>query len=263
MSTRKEIQIPYYYDPQSGLLYNSPTDGKPVRTQFFSDEQTRSLHKHTKVVPDKPQRTSIELPMVTVIIPTTRSRDNFNSRIYTIMHFQDYAHKEIIFDYGDGKIGEKRNRICSQAQGDIIIHADSDDIYQDDWISKSVNALITNDAAVTGMDNINFWSPEAQIAWRYNPNGKTWLSGATMCYWKKTWEKHPFPDKQIGEDTAWIKTMPAGLKIHRHDYIDGFLATIHPGNTAGKMTDDTAHYKKFGTFELEQLKKIWQAEYLR
>jgi hypothetical protein len=47
---RTEILIPYYYDADTDLLYNSKQGGNSVRTQFFSEEQTKALHKQEKEI---------------------------------------------------------------------------------------------------------------------------------------------------------------------------------------------------------------------
>lgn len=40
---RIQVQIPFFYDPVTGLLYAASDNGKPIRTQFFSNEQLSAL----------------------------------------------------------------------------------------------------------------------------------------------------------------------------------------------------------------------------
>jgi cellulose synthase/poly-beta-1,6-N-acetylglucosamine synthase-like glycosyltransferase len=199
-------------------------------------------------------------PLVSILIPSTSDRKEFNDRILKMMRAQDYDNKEIVFDYGPGKIGEKRNRLAWSAKGDIILQADSDDYYRSDWVSKNVEMLIGGSYDVVGMDHIIFCSEFLGRMWKYDPKDNVWISGATLCYWKKVWEEYPFRERQIGEDTTWMQNMPDKFKVHLHDYIEGFMASIHKGNTMGKNTDDKFHYTELSTFEVEKIIHLWGKE---
>jgi hypothetical protein len=196
----------------------------------------------------------LEKHVVTVIIPSTEERDYFNERIIETFNRQDYPYKQLLFDLGEGTIGAKRNRLCQKAYGEIILHMDSDDRYADDWITQSLTSLFYSNAGITGLSALNFYSAKEDAAWRYYyPPNKSWIAGATMCYWKWVWEQSPFAEINIGEDNLFAKNNCC----KPHDYIMGFLSDIHAGNTSPKLTYNAA-YTMFEQDKLEELKKHWK-----
>ncbi|WP_073233156.1 glycosyltransferase family 2 protein [Pedobacter caeni] len=140
-------------------------------------------------------------------------------------------------------IGIKRNYACEKAIGEIIIHWDDDDWYASDWISRQVKALEESKADICGLDNITFFSPLVGKFWKYVDSGneRPWLSGATFVYRKSFWKQHPFKDLQVGEDYDYIWN--SGASLFAHNYHDGFIATLHAGNTTLKPFEDPRHKK--------------------
>lgn len=170
------------------------------------------------------------LPTVTVITPTTFDRDAYNTRIKAVIDVQDYPNIiEHSFDYSDNTIGAKRNNLCRAAIGDIIIHADSDDYYAPDWVSRSVAHLIESKADCTGLSSIFFYL-HPNNAWQWsNLSNQKIVAGATLCYYKRVWKRNQFKAVNSGEDTIFCGN--AGRLIP-HTYTNGFLATLHGSNTA-------------------------------
>lgn len=126
-------------------------------------------------------------------------------------------------------IGTKRNRLCGAAHGDIIVHFDSDDWYAPDFITQSVNHLLTSGADVTGLSKAYFYQREPEQAWLYDYTGtQPYVIGSGMCYHKSVWERNPFKDVNAGEDRLFLAN--AG-RVIPHNYITGFLAFIHGNNT--------------------------------
>jgi glycosyltransferase involved in cell wall biosynthesis len=205
-------------------------------------------------------------PLVTCIMPTA-NRQKFIP--YAIEYFlqQDYPNTElVIIDDGResaisllpdnptiryfytnpiGTIGLKRNYAIERASGEIIMHWDDDDWHAADWITQQVNFLHASGADISGIKHVNYFSPLMNIFWqgdadnRNNPNSRTWLNGATLAYWKSFWEKFPFKDLQKGEDDEFIQS--PGAKVFAHDYIDGFVAILHPDNTTVKSFENPRH----------------------
>lgn len=173
-------------------------------------------------------------PTVTIITPTTHDRERYNERIKSIAQYQDYQNIiEHLFDYSPYTIGDKRNNLCEHATGDIIVHFDSDDYYAPDWISKSVQHLLSQNADITGLSSIYFYRYNTHVwEWR-NISKQPILAGATFCYWRKIWQRNPFKSVNSGEDTKFCTN--AG-RISPHDYNTGFLATIHGNNTASHLS---------------------------
>lgn len=168
---------------------------------------------------------------VTVITPTTHDRANMNRRITDLMQAQDYPAFEHLYDFSDNPIGTKRNILCARAEGDIIIHADSDDYYAPDWITRSVEHLLSSGADITGLKRAYFYEPGKNL-WQYNYTGSQgYVIGATMCYKRSWWEQNPFKDFQVGEDLKFC----VHANVKAHDYINGFYASIHNQNTASHL----------------------------
>lgn len=206
-------------------------------------------------------------PLVSCIMPTANRQKYIPFAINYFLN-QDYSHRElIIVDDGKesirqllpendtikyfyteplGTIGKKRNFACEQARGEIIMHWDDDDWYAEDWISKQVDFLISSGADICGIEHINFYSTEKDTFWigiaknRNNPlRSSQWMSGATIAYWRTFWRQHPFKDLQQAEDDDFIKN--TGAKVFAHDYIDGFVAILHPHNTTVKYFEGPIH----------------------
>ncbi len=166
---------------------------------------------------------------VTVITPTTHDRAEYNARIAEIFASQDYEYKTHLFDYDAGNIGDKRNRLCLRVNSGVILHMDSDDWYAADWISRSVAELLHSGKQVTGLSTFRFKEPNGDV-WQYCYPKRENLAGATLCYYKTWWEQNKFRSMQVGEDNEFIRASP----FFAHNYVDGFLASIHDGNTSPK-----------------------------
>lgn len=169
------------------------------------------------------------LPKVTIITPTTYDRLEFNERIKHIGEAQDYPHYEHLFDYGNGSIGEKLNRLCGASKGDIIVRFDSDDIYSPDYVSRGVEFLLYNKAHVTGINECYFYNPYERKAWVFRNKNKDYVIGSGMCFYKSIWQKHPFKHINSGEDSLWIENLRGVKAMH---YNGQLIATIHGYNTA-------------------------------
>lgn len=200
-------------------------------------------------------------PFVSVIIPTTHERIEHNKSILNQMISQDYKAVEILWDFEEGTIGAKRNRLCARAHGEIILHADSDDYYAKDWVSRSVKFLIENKVSVTGLRKVHFYNVEHNELFLYSyPDEKTqWVCGASLCYRKEFWEKCNFPNIQIGEDAQFVAGRWNGTEVViptllAHDYVEGFCASIHSGNTSVRNTS-TAWWLRMSTEEGERVRE--------
>lgn len=210
----------------------------------------------------------MELPLGTCIMPTA-NREKYIPFALDYFLQQNYPNKElVIIDDGIrsiqnllpddpqirhyytqplGTIGLKRNYAIERSHGEIIMHWDDDDWRAPDWISQQVNFLLMTDADITGIKHVHYFSPLMNTFWqgdaynRNNPNSRVWLNGATLGYWKSYWREHPFKDLQKGEDDDFIQH--EGAKVFAHDYIDGFVAILHPDNTSVKSFENL-RYKK-------------------
>lgn len=162
---------------------------------------------------------------VSVITPTTHERASFNRQIREIISAQDYPNIEHLFNYEDLPIGTKRNLLCRQATGDIIVHADSDDIYATDWVRRSVESLAASKGNVTGLSSAYFKQGDQYYLWKWKAT-QPYVCEATMCYKRAHALSNPFHDVMTAEGLAFC-----GSSIVRpHGYVHGFTAIIHGGN---------------------------------
>ncbi len=203
-------------------------------------------------------------PLISVIMPTKPTR-RLSRPIHQYWE-QDYPNKELIIisDKWAGRvvddldivsknteweagpftsIGAKRNYGCEMAKGEIILHMDDDDWYAPDWISKSVAALQSSGASLTGLREAYFYRPHSEMwLYSYPANAQPYIVGASMCYYKSTWQHNHFPDISEGEDTLFCAN--AG-KIKPHDYKEGAVFMI--------TGDNTASHKQLGKKEFKQI----------
>lgn len=198
------------------------------------------------------------LPAVTVIVPTTYDRKVFNERILNNYLRQDYEDKTILFDYKEDSIGKKLNRMCGEAIGTILLRMDSDDQYSDDWITRSVEALIKNKADIVGLSQFNLYKPETDAFYQYTylTTKDSYVCGASMCFRRSFWERNPFHDRSNGEDNMFLQGLYNKPVVFAHGYLEGFLATIHQGNTCRKILDNPT-YRRLEEVEEVVLKERW------
>jgi glycosyltransferase involved in cell wall biosynthesis len=184
----------------------------------------------------------------------TSNRRAFVSQAIAYFKRQDYPSKElIVVDDGEDCIedlvsdgpmiryirlkekrplGAKRNLACEQARGSLIFHWDDDD-----WMAKwriryQVGRLLEAKAEVCGLSRLYFYDPFTGRSWRYTYPRREMvlLAGGSLCFRKSLWEKNPFPEIDLGEDTAFLwSDLPKALFPLEDDSF--YVALIHPGNT--------------------------------
>lgn len=204
-----------------------------------------------------------DLPLVSCIMPTYNRRAFMPLAIRYFLR-QDYPNKELILvddgteDVSDlvpadariryfrlperRTIGAKRNFACAQAVGEIIVHWDDDDWSAAGRLGYQERGLAASRADICGVQRVWFYAPREEQAWEYvyPPNGRPWVYGASFCYWKDFWQKHAFPDINIGEDSRFLWAEP-NVRVHvlaDHDFL---VAIVHAGNTSPKRTASTSY----------------------
>lgn len=181
-------------------------------------------------------------PLISVIMPCNRLADL--DKAIDIYESQTYSNKELILVVPDAAftprpasgvfryihracLGDLRNYAIHQAKGEIIIHFDSDDYYASEYISRSVDKLVTSGADLVGLNRCMF--VHGNRKWQYHYRGEQKLVlGATMCYWRKEWENHIFPPLSVGEDNVFCAQTK---NIAYGDYSELFTAIRHGNNT--------------------------------
>lgn len=165
---------------------------------------------------------------VSIITPTTPDRSEMVRRLSAMVAAQTFRDFEWLTDENPGTIGEKRNRLCQRAKGEIIVMFDSDDSYAPDYVERCVNHMEEKKATCTGLSSAYFASKDQ--AWHYTYGGsQPYCMGSGMAFYKWIWERNKFPEISEGEDAIFCSM--AG-RVIAHDYRTGALFTIHDSNTA-------------------------------
>ena len=187
----------------------------------------------------------------------TRNRRRFVGQAIWYFLRQDYPNRElVIVDDGEDAIndlvpddariryvrlpevrsvGAKRNVACQLSQGELICHWDDDDWMAPNRVRRQVAALADHGAEVCGTGELLHYRLQAGEAWLYTslPGDHLNLLGPTLMYRRASWEAHPFPDCQVGEDTGFVRQFPVDRARVMPDH-DFCVAVIHGGNTAAK-----------------------------
>jgi predicted O-methyltransferase YrrM len=212
--------------------------------------------------------------LVSCIMPTYNRR-RFVPQAIAYFLRQDYASRElVVVDDGDDavedlmpdddrirylrldhrlSIGSKRNLACEQARGEILVHWDDDD-WSASWrISYQVGALLGADVDVSGSNNVLFWDPDRDRAWRYvYPSRRgPWVHDPTFCYRRAFWRTHPFPDTSHGIDTKYLWRSPR-KRIGVLDDTSFYVGIVHGANTSPKRTAG-AWWKPLGSGEIRDI----------
>jgi len=199
-------------------------------------------------------------PLISCIMPTADRRVFVPQAIQCFLQ-QDYANRElIVVDDGtdliadlmppdprlryvrlEGKhtIGAKRNLACQEAKGEIIVHWDDDDWMANWRLSYQVASLLKDQADLCGLDKVLHYDIKSGQAWQYiYPEGRRpWVAGNTLCYTKAFWQRNPFPDLNVGEDTRFLWSHRPKHILTLQD-VTFYIALIHPGNTSPKQLQD-------------------------
>jgi glycosyltransferase involved in cell wall biosynthesis len=195
-------------------------------------------------------------PLVSCIMPTF-DRRRFVSQAIAYFLRQDYPATElVVVDDGADSVadlmpddprvvyrrldrrmvlGAKRNLACQLARGSVIAHFDDDDWSAQTRLTSQLAALDVSGADLCGSSSLLYYDPGAERAWRFSwPSRlRSWAAGPTLCYRRTLWERSPFPDIAIGEDTrfAWSNAVQTVADVGGTDCVVG---VIHAGNTAEK-----------------------------
>jgi glycosyltransferase involved in cell wall biosynthesis len=150
-------------------------------------------------------------------------------------------------------IGAKRNLACQEAAGTIIVHWDDDDWMAPWRLRYQVNNLCSVQADICGLAKILYYDPRAERAWQYvyPPGGRPWVAGNTLCYTKALWQRNPFSNINVGEDTRFIWSNQSKRIVTLEDSTF-YIAVIHTGNVSPKRTSD----RRWHAYPIEEVRNI-------
>lgn len=99
-------------------------------------------------------------------------------------------------------LGDKRNAMCEEAEGDFIAHLDSDDLSAPDRLSVQIGQLLFNPRYISGFHTLPFYDINTGAAYVYHMNSQ-YACGTTLVYSRDFWRSHPFPSVDVGEDLPY------------------------------------------------------------
>lgn len=123
---------------------------------------------------------------------------------------------------GVRSIGRLRNAANEYSEADILVHFDDDDVSHSNRIAEQVALLQSSGADVVGYSNLLFWREAEQEAWLYSARDAGYAPGTSLAYWRRTWERKPFPDISNGEDNEWLRW----LKLERESSLPEILNLV-------------------------------------
>jgi O-antigen biosynthesis protein len=136
-------------------------------------------------------------------------------------------------------LGEKRNRGCAAARGEIIALWDDDDWYAPARIERQLTPILRGDADITGLLNRFLLQLPQRKCWTVTGRLHRMMyagdiPGGTMVFRRSIWEGGiRFPDYSLAEDAAFLReAQRRGLRLVRVDE-DGalFVYVRHGANT--------------------------------
>jgi hypothetical protein len=143
-------------------------------------------------------------------------------KILSDEYFADQCEPDLEVEELRGHIGELRNAAvrlsgpCFAAVEDafrIILHWDDDDWSHPDRIAEQVVLLQSSGADCVGYRDMLF--NRNGEAWLYENADSRFCLGTSLCYWRNTWERHPFSERnganprERGEDREFIRGLKA------------------------------------------------------
>jgi len=138
----------------------------------------------------------------------------------------------------DGSIGEKRNRGCALARGELIAQWDDDDWYAPDRLSRQAAPIIAGKADISGLFNAGFYVVDSGQYWKCTPElfermFVEGVLGGTLVYRKKIWGGAvKYPDTSLREDADFmVLAQRHGARLFKVDG-DGLYAYVRHGHNS-------------------------------
>lgn len=72
-------------------------------------------------------------------------------------------------------------------------------------------------------------------SWLYE-GASCYAVGTSLCYRRDWWERHRFPEVNVGEDNTFVGAAARERQLDSIDAGELMWATVHPGNTSPRAT---------------------------
>jgi hypothetical protein len=182
--------------------------------------------------PALPPLADEDVPLVSVVVPTTHERHWCHATLYACFASQTWTRKELVVlddgpapspfftslddprvDYchstaADTPLGEKRNRLSARASGAVLAHFDDDDVYLPGYLTRMVTALLDHRADLVSLASWVHFSAADETVHPYSSvhdraaghHSRKWGYGFSFVYTAALAAAVPFLPIQHGED---------------------------------------------------------------
>lgn len=191
---------------------------------------------------------------VSILVPT-KNRINFTENILRNFYRQDYSKdlmELIIGDEGESvmesllpeddrikyynfdemTIGEKRNKLCDLAKGDIIVFMDDDDFYPNEKVSECVKKLSNSNCLITGSSIMFVYYVENDEILKFGPYGRYHSTCGTIAFKKEYFQNNKFSHVPKAEESSFLNKFKTPLI--QMDAFKSILVIAHNRNTVDK-----------------------------
>lgn len=147
-------------------------------------------------------------------------------------------------------IAEKRNVVCKAADGEIIVHFDSDDWSAPGRMAAQVELMAADKKAVCGFRKMYFWDTVKKQAWIYN-GASNYVLGTSLMF-KRSWWAHNHWDARfkIGSDNIFTSQAWRAKQLTVLGLMDLMVSRNHGKNTNPRRYG--VNWKKTGRESLPQ-----------
>lgn len=149
-------------------------------------------------------------------------------------YFEGIPNVRYIRSYIREPMGEKLNRLCKEARGDIIIVMDDDDYYQPERVSTVVNAFYTYpQIEVAGSSHVYMYSTEEDQVYSVGPYHSKHALNCTLAFRKSYLKEHRYdPMEECAVEKVFLEdfTVPI-IQLPAENTI---VHIIHSSNTFKK-----------------------------
>jgi len=197
-------------------------------------------------------------PLVSCIMPV-RGRRELAMKAIDCFNAQTYEHRNLLilqdsdaptFNASDAlppnvkvttasdrfQIGQKRNMLCRDADGELICHWDSDDWSAATRIERQVELIQRSGLAVHAFHWLHFVRKQPLQVFYYK-DAAQFTMGTSLMFWRDFWVKYPFAEylpTNSGEDGRFCKQARALNQISSNPTDGLMVARIHDNNTSPK-----------------------------
>lgn len=147
--------------------------------------------------------------------------------------FQDIPYAKYFRLENKISLGEKRNKMCHLAQGEIIVFMDDDDYYPPLRIQHAIETLQQHpNINIVGSSEMYIFFTSIQRIVKFGPYCNNHATAATMAFRKSWFINHPFPNQSVGEECIFLNNYT--IPMIQLDPFKTILAFSHSHSTCDK-----------------------------